>query len=150
MQRKQAHEADTWREMCTIPVSVGQDADGFLAAGKRGGGGAGNMGLKLMGHQKDDRDKEEDEEDEVVEEDTELPPGTRCRPCPMTGGRGHTCTAAAPAANTISESDRIVRGHRIQAPPRRDGGRAVYLNRFSVNLCQNCLPGKAIEAWTSS
>lgn len=80
LQRKQTHEADTWREMCTIPASLRQEADVALAAkaaattAKYGGVG---MGSKLIGHLKDGITHDDDESDDG-EEDTDLPLGTRC------------------------------------------------------------------------
>lgn len=83
LQRKQTHEADTWREMCTVPAST--EADELLAAAMRGGDGGGGLGLNFLGHHKDGRGNDAGDEDEAGEEDTDLPPGTRCRLSPMTG-----------------------------------------------------------------
>lgn len=76
LQRKQTHQADTWREMCTIPVSTGQQADDLLVSAKRASGVGGGMG-KLIENHKDGRDNEADGEDEDGEEDMDLPQGTR-------------------------------------------------------------------------
>lgn len=86
MQRKQTHEADTWREMCTIPVSTGQQADDLLTARKGAGVGAGRVALSLMGHHKDGKGYGADDEDEGGDEDTDLPQGTRYRAARMTDG----------------------------------------------------------------
>lgn len=96
LQRKQTHETDTWREMCTIPASLGQQEDSLLAqeaahTAKHGGVG---MGLKLIEQLKHDL-KHHDDEHEGGKEDTDLPLGTRCglSPTPQRGGgEGHGCS----------------------------------------------------------
>lgn len=84
LQRKQANEADTWREMCSMSAGMVQQVDSSSSPETaQRGDGAGkdvNMHMKLIGHIKESGDGktgDEDDDDDHESENTDLPQGTR-------------------------------------------------------------------------
>lgn len=84
LQRKQANEADTWREMCSMSTGMEQQVDSASSpvTAQRGDGAMRdmNMHMKLIGQSKESgggKTGDDDDDDDHESEDTDLPQGTR-------------------------------------------------------------------------
>lgn len=82
-QRKQTHEADTWREMSAMPKNIMRQADtvpvqneAVPETGMRRGE---RLSMKFIRPLKKSGGAALEDDDDEVEEDTDLPQGTRCR-----------------------------------------------------------------------